>query len=132
MRVDPYGHEKGSGWILFAWIMLAFTGVMNVVYGVTALANSRFFTANAVFVFGDLRTWGWITVIFGIVVLLAAASVWRGEEFGRWTGILIAGLNAVTHLGTMQAYPFWSIVIIAIDVLVIYALAVYGGRRAET
>jgi len=132
MQVDPYAHEKGSGWVLFAWIMLAFAGVMNIAHGITALANSRFFTDDAVFVFGDLRTWGWITLIFGVVELFAAASVWRGGEFGRWVGILIAGLNAVAHLGTMQAYPFWSIVIIAFDVLVIYALAVYGGRRNET
>jgi hypothetical protein len=132
MQVDPYGHQKGAGWVLFAWIMLAFAGVMNVVYGITALANSRFFTEEAVFVFADLRTWGWITLIFGIAELLAAASVWRGGELGRWVGIVIAGLNAVSHLGTMQAYPFWSIVVIAFDVLVIYALAVYGGRRNET
>ena len=60
-----------------------------------------------------------------------AARSTLGGEFGRWVGISIAGLNAVAHLGTMQAYPFWSIVIIAFDVLVIYALAVYGGRRGE-
>ena len=132
MQVDPYSHEKGSGWVMFAWIILAFAGVMNVVHGITALANARFFVDDAVFVFSDLRTWGWIILIFGIVELFAAASVWRGGEFGRWVGILIAGLNAVAHLGTMQAYPFWSIVIIAFDVLVIYALAVYGGRRGES
>jgi len=132
MQVDPYSHEKGSGWVMFAWIILAFAGVMNVVHGITALANARFFVQDAVYVFSDLRTWGWIILIFGIVELLAAASVWRGGEFGRWVGIIIAGLNAVAHLGTMQAYPFWSIVIIAFDVLVIYALAVYGGRRGES
>lgn len=132
MRVDPYAHETGSGWVLFAWIMLAFAGVMNMVHGITALANSRFFTADAVYVFGDVRTWGWIMLVFGVVELLAAASVWQGGEFGRWVGIVIAGLNTVAHVGTMQAYPFWSIVIIAFDVLIIYALAVYGGRRNET
>lgn len=131
MQVDPYSHEKGSGWVMFAWIILAFAGIMNVVHGITALANAKFFVEDAVFVFSDLRTWGWIILIFGIVELFAAASVWRGGEFGRWVGIFIAGLNAVAHLGTMQAYPFWSIVIIAFDVLVIYALAVYGGRRGE-
>lgn len=132
MRVDPYVHETGSGWVLFAWIMLAFAGVMNIVHGLTAFANSKFFTADAVYIFGDVRTWGWIMLVFGIVELLAAASIWRGGEFGRWAGIVIAGLNAIAHIGTMQAYPFWSIVIIAFDVLIIYALAVYGGRRNET
>jgi len=131
MQVDPYSHEKGSGWVMFAWIILAFAGIMNVVHGITALANAKLFVEDAVFVFSDLRTWGWIILIFGIVELFAAASVWRGGEFGRWVGIFIAGLNAVAQLGTMQAYPFWSIVIIAFDVLVIYALAVYGGRRGE-
>lgn len=131
MRVDPYAHEQGSGWVLFAWVILAFAGVMNIVHGITALTNAKFFTADAVYVFGDLRTWGWIVLILGVLELLAAASVWTAGEFGRWVGIVIAGVNAVAHLGTMQAYPFWSIVIIAFDVLVIYALAVYGGRRGE-
>jgi hypothetical protein len=129
MQVDPYSHEKGSGWVLFAWIMLAFAGVMNIVYGITALANARFYVADAVFIFGDLRTWGWIAIVFGIVELLVAASVWRGGEIGRWLGIVIAGFNAVAQMGSMQSYPFWTLVIIAFDVLVIYALAVYGGRR---
>jgi hypothetical protein len=129
MQVDPYSHEKGSGWVLFAWVMLAFAGVMNIVYGITALANAKFYVADAVFVFGDLRTWGWIAIVFGVVELLVAASVWRGGEIGRWSGIIIAGFNAVAQMGSMQSYPFWTLVIIAFDVLVIYALAVYGGRR---
>jgi hypothetical protein len=104
---------------------------MNVVYGVTALANTRFYVADAVFVFGNLETWGWIAIAFGIVELAAAASIWRGGELGRWLGIIIAGINAVAQMGAMQSYPFWTLVIIGFDVLVIYALAVYGGRRGE-
>jgi hypothetical protein len=129
MEIDPYSHQQGSGWVLFAWIMLAFAGVMNVIYGISALANSAFFANDAKFVFSDLRTWAWITLIFGIVELFAAASIWRGGEFGRWVGIIVAGINVLAQMGGMQAYPFWALLIIAFDLLVIYALAVYGGRR---
>jgi hypothetical protein len=129
MEIDPYSHQQGSGWVLFAWIMLAFAGVMNVIYGVSALANSAFFVNDAKFVFSDLRTWAWITLIFGIVELFAAASIWRGGEFGRWVGIIVAGVNVLAQMAGMQAYPFWALLIIAFDLLVIYALAVYGGRR---
>ena len=101
MQVDPYSHEKGTGWVLFAWIVLAIAGVMNVVHGVTALANSKFFAADAVFVFGDLRTWGWIVLVFGIVELFVAGSLWKGGEFGRWAGITIAALNAIAQMGAV-------------------------------
>lgn len=129
MQVDPYGHQTGTGWVLFAWIVLAFAGLMNVIYGISALANSAFFVDDAMFVFSDLRTWGWIVLIFGIVELFAAASVWKGGELGRWVGIVIAGLNVLAQMGGMQAYPFWALLIVAFDLLVIYALAVYGGHR---
>jgi hypothetical protein len=124
--------EKGLGWMIFAWVMLLTAGVMNIVQGVTALAKTSFWTDyGAVYVTGDLRTWGWILLIWGIVILIGAASVYRGGQFGRWIGIFAAALNMIMQLVFIPAYPFWALTIMVLDVLVIYALAVYGGGELE-
>ena len=131
MAVEPFSGGKGSGATAFAWFMLLIIGVLNVIDGIVALARSRFYVDEAVFVFGDLRTWGWIVLIYGIVALFGAASVWKGGDFGRWAGIAIAGINIVVQMLFIQAYPFWSLLIIALDVLVIYALATYGRHTTD-
>jgi len=61
--------------------------------------------------------------------LAAAFSVWNGNKFGVWFGIGMAGLNAIGALMSIPAYPFWSLAVFAVDILVIYGLAVYGGQR---
>ena len=83
--------------------------------------------------FTDLRTWGWITLIVGVLLIVAAMGVFSGSGFARWFGIFAAGLSAIGHFGspTAQSYPFWSLIVFALDILVIYALAVYGGRKVE-
>jgi hypothetical protein len=82
-------------------------------------------------VFSDLRTWGWITLIVGILLIVAAMGVFSGSGFARWFGIFAAGVNAFAQFGGIQSYPFWSIMVFTLDILVIYALAVYGGRKME-
>ena len=121
--------EKGQGWLLFATVMLVFGGIMGVIDGIVALSKSTFYVAGARFVFSDLHTWGWIILVVGALTALAGLTVMTGSELARWFGITIAGLQGLAQLGMIQAYPFWSLVIFAVDVLVIYALAVYGGSR---
>ena len=129
-REAAYGDdEKGFGWLVFAATMLGLAGVFSMIDGIVALSNARFFTANAHYVFSDLRTWGWITLIVGVVVTLAAFGVFSGSQVARWFGIVIAGLSAIGAALFAQAYPLWTLIIFGVDVLVIYALAVYGGRR---
>jgi len=124
--------EKGLGWMLFAWVMLITAGVMNIINGIVALDKTAFWNDyGSVIVYGDLRTWGWILLIWGIVLLFAAASVYRGGGFGRWVGIAAASVNMFFQLLFIPAYPFWALTILVIDVLVIYALAIYGGEATE-
>ena len=124
--------QKGLGWILFAWIMLLSAGVMNILKGIAALDQTKFWTDyGAVYVYGDLRTWGWILLIWGVLLVLAAVSVWKGGSFGRWIGIFAATLNLFFQFMFLPAYPFWALTIMAIDVMVIYGLAVYGGDALE-
>jgi len=132
-RDDAYqfDEERGFGWLLFAATMLGLAGVLSIFDGIAALSKSSFYAANAHFVFSDLRTWGWIMLIFGALLIVAAMGVFSGSGFARWFGILAAALNAIAHFGAMQSYPFWSLIVFTLDVLVIYARAVYGGKRME-
>jgi hypothetical protein len=123
------GEEKGVGWLVFAASMLGLAGIFCVIDGIVALSRSRFYSANAVYVFSDLRTWGWITLGVGTLAIIAAMGVLSGSQFARWFGITAAGLSAISQFLFIQAYPWWSLVVFACDLLVIYALAVYGGRR---
>jgi len=120
--------RKGSSWILFATVLLAMEAVLNAVWGIAAIGQSHFFVGNAHYVFSDLKTWGWITVAFAALQGLAALSISRGGQFGRWFGIAIASLAIIGTMMSMQAAPFWGLALIAIYVVVIYGLAVYGGK----
>ncbi len=124
--------REGEGWIMFAWIMLLVAGVMGVIDGIVALSRSSFFTTvGAHYVASNLTTWGWIALIIGIVEIVAAFSVIRGGEFGRWAGIIIAAVSMFIWLFWIPIVPFWALFIMFLDMLVIYGLAVYGGQRRE-
>ena len=120
---------EGSGWVLFAGIMLMLVGILNAIYGIAAIDKSSFFVANTQYILSDLQTWGWVLLIIGVLQLFAAFSVWRGGSFGRWFGIATASLNSIAALLAIPAYPFWSLAIFALDILVIYGLTTYGGDR---
>lgn len=125
--------DKGAGWVLFAGIMFALAAILNIIWGIAAVANSGFFVAGANYILlTNLATWGWIAIGFGALELLAALSIWRGHAFGRWFGIVVAGLAAVAALMSMPGAPFWSLTLVALYVLVIYGLAAYGGRPELT
>ena len=98
-REAAYGDdEKGFGWLLFAATMLGLAGVLSVIDGIMALSRSKFYTAGSSYVFADLRTWGWITLIIGALLIVAAMGVFSGSGFARWFGIFAAGLNAIGAL----------------------------------
>jgi hypothetical protein len=132
-QADFGPHQStGEGWLLFAGIILAIVGVLNIVYGIAAIGDSSFFVGDTQYILSGLNTWGWVTVILGVLQLLACVSVTRGGQFGRWFGIVAASLHAITALLSLPAYPFWSLAVFALDVMIVYGLAVYGGRRGRT
>jgi hypothetical protein len=120
--------EKIAGWLLFAGAMVMIAGVLNVIYGIAGIGNAHWLEANTNYVFSNLKTWGWIVLIVGILQVTAAFSIWVGHEYGRWVGLMSAGLNSIVMLMFIPAYPFGALAVFAIDVLVIYGLAAYGGR----
>jgi hypothetical protein len=112
--------------------MLLVVGLFNVIDGIAAIANSHVFVANAHYVFGDLRAWGWVVLILGLLQLLAGGGVMVGNQAARWFGIAVIGLNLVAQLFFVPAYPFWALTIIAFDVFALYGLCVYGSRANVT
>ncbi len=122
--------QRGEGWVLFAGTMIMIAGFLNFVYGIAAIDNSTFFSDEGRYVvFTDLNTWGWILLIVGVLQLIAAFSIWNRHAYGRIIGVATASISAVVILFTVNAYPFAAFMLFIIDVLVIYALVVHGGRR---
>lgn len=134
VRVEPdsgFVEERGTGWLIFAGVMLSLAGVINVIYGIAAIAESSFYAANTRFVFSDLKTWGWIVTLIGVLEISAAVGIWARSAWARWTGVGVATLNAIAQLLYIPAYPWLSLAVFSIDVLVIYGLVAYGGRAEE-
>jgi hypothetical protein len=124
-------HAEGQGYglVLFAAVLLLVVGFFNLIYGIAAIAHSHVLVANAHYVFGSLRTWGWITLILGGLQLLAAGGVLTGNQLARWFAVAVVGLNAIDQMFFIPAYPFWSLMIIAVDVVALYGLCAYGSRQ---
>ena len=126
---DP---DRGAGWVGFAGVMIFIAAALNVIYGFAAIDSSAFFVEGNRFVlFDDVNTWGWIHLIIGIVQLFAAFSIWQRHPFGRFIGVLTAGVNLVVVLLWITALPVGGFVLALIDILIIYGLVAYGGRPAE-
>jgi hypothetical protein len=120
---------EGAGWLTFAGIMILIAGVLNVIWGIAAIDKASFFVEDERFIISDLSTWGWIILIVGILQVFAAFSIWSGGGYGRWIGIITASLSAIGALLSLPAYPFWSLAIFGVDLLIIYGLSAYGGQR---
>jgi hypothetical protein len=115
--------------VIFAAVMVAVIGFFNLLDGIAAIANSHIFIGNAHYVVGDLRLWGWVMTIFGAVQLLAVFGVWAGNQLARWFAVAVVGLNAIGQMFFIPAYPFWSLLIIAADIVALWGLCVYGSRK---
>lgn len=123
--------ERGSGWIMFAGVLLLTIGTLNIIDGIAAISRANFYVANAHYVFGDLKTWGWVALCLGVLQLLVGLGVFAKNQFARWTGVVVVSLNAIAQLLMMPAYPFWSLSIFAVDILAIYGLIAYGKRIGD-
>ena len=122
---DP---ERGTGWLIFAGVMLFIAGVVGVIDGVSAITDAKFYVRHPHFLVGDLHLWGWVHLVLGGLLIAAVFGIWAAAPWARWFGIGIAALGAISHLLSLAAYPTWSLALLAIDVLIVYGLAAYGDR----
>lgn len=125
-----YDDERGQGLVTFAGVMITIAAVLNVLYGIAAIDKANFFVHNARYVFGDLNLWGWFLVGFGVLQFFAALAIWRGAPWGRWFGVACASGNAILQTLWIASYPVLAMTILTLDIIAIYGLLAYGGRRA--
>ena len=110
--------------------MLTLAGILNAIWGIAAIDDSSYFNGDDRFViFDDLKTWGWFLLLVGILQVGAAVSVWNRHAYGQRAGIFFASLNAMILLFTVNAFPFAAFMLFIVDLLIIYGLAMYGGRQ---
>ncbi len=123
------GVSNWVGWVFFAGFMMIILGVFQAIAGLTALINPDWLvvTERSLLVF-NLTTWGWVHLLLGLIVLIAGFSVMSGHAWARIVGVLVAASSAIAQLASVNVHPVWSITILVIDVLVIYALTVHGGE----
>lgn len=123
--------ERISGWKGFASIMLVIVGCLNIFNGLVAITQTNYIerqTGGVLPLTNNVKTWGWVALILGIVIVLAGLGVLSGATWARVVGILVASLNLIFQFGFQGGYPFWSFTMIVIDILIIYGLAAHGGR----
>jgi hypothetical protein len=127
------GHRaEGHGLLIFGSVLLLVLGVFNLIDGIAAVARSHVFIANAHYVVGDLRAWGWVALILGVLQILASVGVLTGNQVARWFGVAVVAINAFAQFFFIPAYPFWSLTIIAVDMIALYGLCLYGSRSNVT
>jgi hypothetical protein len=124
-----HAEGRGAGMVLFASVLLLVIGFFNMIYGIAAIANSHVFVANAHYVIGDLRAWGWVTLILSVLQLVAAGGIVMGNQLARWFAVAVVGINAIEMMFFIPAYPFWALIIIAADVVALWGLCAYGSRE---
>ena len=103
-------------------------GTLKLIEGLAAIGNAHFFVANTHYIAGSLNTWGWVVLCIGVVQWAVGAGVFAKNQFSRWVGVIILGLNAIVQLMMIPAYPFWSLSIFTLDILALYGLIAYGQR----
>jgi hypothetical protein len=130
--IDRYeSDDRGYGWVAFAGTMLALVGTLNVVYGIAGISNSKFYVRDVTYVISDINTWGWFLLILGTIQFLAAFGIFTGSEMAKWIGIVSAAGNAIIQMLALPGYPFLSLTLFTLDILVIYGLVAHGGRKAR-
>ena len=124
---------RGAGRVVFAAVLLLIAGTLNVIYGIGAIADANFYTANGThYVLGNLHTWGWITLILGVIMLTAGFSLFAGGAYGRVIGVIAASLGALGALLAIGTVPFWSLGVFAMCLWVAYGLLVFGEEETRS
>lgn len=125
-------HPVAGGFIVFAGIAMVVVGSFQAIQGLVALFNDDLYVVGQKWIFEfDLTTWGWIHLIVGIGIAAAGLFLFSGAAWARFVAIGVAGVSAILNFMWLPYYPLWSLVIIALDVLVIWALAAHGREWAR-
>jgi len=115
------------GLTVFAAVMMMIVGAFQAIYGLVAIFNDTFYVVGQKWTFSfDITFWGWIHLLIGIIVVGAGIFLLAGATWARVVGVVVASLSAVLNFMSLPYYPVWSILIVAVNVLVIWALTAHG------
>jgi hypothetical protein len=115
-----------TGFAMFAGVLMMVAGLWSVLAGIAAIVNDDVFVTTPAYVYSfDITGWGWIHLVLGVMVALAGIGVVQGATWGVVVGIVLASLSALVNFAFIPYYPVWSVLIIALDVVVIWGLATY-------
>ena len=124
---EPPVSPIAVGFTAFAAVVMIMTGVFQAFQGLVALLNDDFYVVGEKWTFSfDLTSWGWVHLIVGVLVAVAGVFVLRGAVWARTVGVAVAAVSALLNFMWLPYYPFWSLLIIALDVFVIWALVAHG------
>jgi hypothetical protein len=129
---STHSGSRSRGWygmVVFAATMMILLGTFHAIAGLVALFRDDYFlvTQSGLVIDADFTTWGWVHLLFGVIVVAAGAALYAGATWARFTAVVIAMLSAILNLAFLASYPLWSVIMIAVDVLVIYAVTAHGG-----
>ena len=132
MAVNNSNNVSGwVGWVYFAAFMLIAIGFFQTILGFTALLNDEWLVnVGGTLLLFDYTSWGWIHLILGIVSMVVGTGLFNGSAWARVIAVVLVLLNFLAQFAFVSVYPVWSIIIMVVDVLVIYALTVHGGEAA--
>ena len=121
------------GWVVFAGTMMMMLGAFHAIAGLVALFEEDYFlvTQSGLVVSADFTTWGWTHLLLGVLVAVAGGALLSGATWARIVAVVLAMLSAVVNLAFLAAYPLWSGIMIAVDILVIYAVTAHGDAANE-
>lgn len=123
------GSTAWIGWLLFGGVLMSLLGLFQAVEGVLALANPGYYAvrSDGLVVHASYSAWGWVHLVVGLVALGAGIGLMYGSLVARFAGVAVCVISAVLNLAFLPAAPFWSAVLIGLDVLLIYAITVHGS-----
>jgi hypothetical protein len=117
---EIYGYER-SGWLTFAGLMILFVGMWNAFEGFIGLFRSAYFSGTPVF--GTVAFWSLVWIGVGILEMSIAYAIFSGREWARWAGIIIVAANALIEMLVIPLYPWWALIVIGLNALILFALA---------
>jgi hypothetical protein len=128
------GSRSMAGWIGFAGILMVLVGAIDFFQGLIALFDDEYFVVTGSgFLVVDLTAWGWIMLIWGVVLVLAGVALVGGQGWARWFAIVVVSLNFIAQLGFLgnSQTPIWSLTVIALNVIVLYALTARWSESVD-
>jgi hypothetical protein len=121
----PRREPEPTGWAVFAAVVLFVSGTFGTIWGLAAILNDQVITVGGRGVIvADFTTWGWIHLVVGAIMIATSFGLFAMSGWARWTAIFFAMLNAILQVGAFPVFPLWSVVAVALDVIVIYQLTV--------